>query len=301
MIAILIATAIAIAALAGSLLLSWLFARTWCRPGRTKSTHEPADYDLLGEDVAFPSHTAELKGWFVSAPRPRAGEPAVVLVHGWSQNAGTMLPVARQFHQAGVSALLFDARGHGESPDDGPITMLKFAQDIIAAVAYLRTRSDVDKDRIAVVGHSIGGSATLLAASMEPAIGAVATFAAFADPVTLTRRTLRHFHIPRWPFLGLASFFIERWLGRPMHSIAPLHRIAEIQVPLLLVHGEQDRFVTPGDLRKLYGAANKRSTRTLLVPGRRHMDVIEDLQYTANVPAFIRQALLAPPHSAAAS
>lgn len=50
--------------------------------------------------------------------------------------------------------------------------------DAAAGLAFLRSRSDVDARRIAVVGHSFGGSLTLLLAEDDPAVRAVVTFAA---------------------------------------------------------------------------------------------------------------------------
>jgi fermentation-respiration switch protein FrsA (DUF1100 family) len=122
-----------------------------------------------------------------------------------------------------------------------------------------------------------------------------ASSAAFADPVRLTKATMHYFHVPRWPFFQLVRFFIERWLGgRSMHSIAPVNRISRILMPLLLVHGEQDRLVAARNMEELYQAANKRITRALLIPGRRHMDVIRDRQYTEQITAFLRQVLFVP-------
>jgi dipeptidyl aminopeptidase/acylaminoacyl peptidase len=287
--------ALAVATASAVLLFSWSFARMWCRPKRQISTQHPADFHLPSEEVAFQSRSVRLKGWFIPSATQLSNRPVVVLAHGWSHNAGYMLPLARQIYTTGASILLYDARGHGESSGGGPITMLNIAQDIIAAVNYLKSRPDVDANRIAVAGHSMGGSSTLLAASMEPSIRAAASSSAFADPARLTEATLRYFHIPRWPVFPLVRFFIERWLGgRSMGSIAPVNRIGRIVVPLLLVHGEQDRMIAPWNMEKLYQEANKRITKTLLIPGRRHMDVIRDPQYTEQITAFFRQALSVP-------
>ena len=113
----------------------------------------------------------------------REGEgpgPVVVFVHGWLWNrAGNVagkvpledrdvdfLPAVKALHDAGISVLLFDIRWHGESEKGkGPLTYgPSEASDLVGAVNYLRTRPEVDGDRIGVIGTSMGGNISLYAA-----------------------------------------------------------------------------------------------------------------------------------------
>jgi len=104
--------------------------------------------------------------------------PTIVFVHGWMWNrlgnvAGKVpiddrdvdfLPVTRSLHDAGFHVLLFDLRGHGESGRSrhlltfGPIE----ARDFVGAVNYLRSRADVDGQRIGALGISMGGYGALM-------------------------------------------------------------------------------------------------------------------------------------------
>ncbi len=274
-----------------TVLFSWAFARLWCRPKRLKSPQTPMDVQLPYTEIEFKSHGAHLRGWFIPAYEEATPGPAVIVVHGWSHNAAKMLPVARLLHRAGIATLLFDARGHGFSQKDGPITLLKFSQDILSAVCFLKNHPAVDSDRIGIVGHSMGGSSTIVAAAMDPTIRVAVTSAAFADPFQLTRLTLRRLHIPLWPFFHLIRFFIEGWLGRSMRSIAPVNLIDRISIPLLLIHGDADRFVSSTNLDTLSAAANPKYARHLLVKERRHSDVTTELQYENRMVAFIRKIL----------
>ena len=136
----------------------------------------PAEVGLDYEDVAFKAGDGvDLKGWFI--PSGQSSGPAVVLVHGWMWNrvgnvAGKVpvddrdvdfLPVTKALHDAGFHVLLFDLRLHGESGKSrhlvtfGPIE----ARDFIGAVNYLRSRADVDGQRIGALGISMGGSIAL--------------------------------------------------------------------------------------------------------------------------------------------
>ena len=140
----------------------------------------PAEAGLDYEDVAFRAGDGiTIKGWFV----PSAGvapAPAIVFVHGWMWNrlgnvAGhaplddrdvDFLPAAKTLHDAGFHVLMYDVRRHGES-ESGP-GLVTFGplekRDFVGAVAFLRSRTDVDGQRIGALGVSMGGTIALYGA-----------------------------------------------------------------------------------------------------------------------------------------
>lgn len=272
--------------------LSWLLARLWCKPKRQPASKTPADYGLPFETIQFSSHAIPINGWFVPAAFNTSPQPVIVLAHGWCKNAAEMLPLARRLHEANFALLLYDARGHGASGEDGPITILKLAEDIVAGIEYLETRPDIDKRRLGALGRSIGGSAAILAASTEPRIRAVVSCSAFADPKALTRDFLAMMHVPAWLFAWPVFRFIERWLGTTLDSVAPQNRIGNIAAPLLLIHGEADRYIRPSNMETLYARAPRERTERLLVLKRGHSDVMRDPACSQEIVAFFSRNLL---------
>ena len=145
---------------------------------RQPITRTPAAAGLAYEDVTFTAPDGvELKGWFI--PAGTTPGPAVVWVHGWLWNrlgnvAGRVpftdrdvdfLPPTKALHDAGFHVLLFDLSNHGESGSRLPLTFGPWeARDFQGAVAYLRSRDDVDTDRIGAVGTSMGGNIVLIGA-----------------------------------------------------------------------------------------------------------------------------------------
>ncbi len=271
---------------------AWVLARIWCKPKRLPITKTPADFELPFEAVQFSSEGIPIKGWFIPTASNTAPQPVIVLAHGWCKNAAELLLLARLLHKANFAVLLYDARGHGASGADGPITILKMAEDIVASIQYLNMRTDVDKHRLGVLGRSIGGSAAIVAASMEPQIQAVVSCSAFADPKALTRDFLAMLHVPPALFARPVFYFIERWLGTTMDNVAPQNRVSQIAVPLLLIHGEEDRYIRPSNMEILYTRALREYTRRLLIPNRSHSDVIRDLKCSQEIVAFVCENLL---------
>ncbi len=270
---------------------SWEFARRWCRPDKRVSLITPADYDLFFEHVSFVSGGARLSGWFVPARTRDWKRPVVIVIHGWSSNASEMLPIATILHEEDFGVFLFDARGHGVSSSNGSVHLLTFSEDITAAVEYLHTRDDVDTDSLGVMGHSIGASAAIVAASEEPRIQAVVSISAFADPGVVAREYLAGLHIPSWPVGWLVRRFIESRLGTSIESIAPQNRVGQVTVPLMLIHGDSDRLIPRSDLDVLFSSARKPGTTRLVIRDRGHSDLICDPYCVRSAAEFFRTAL----------
>jgi pimeloyl-ACP methyl ester carboxylesterase len=89
--------------------------------------------------------------------------PAVLLLHGGGQTRHAWRRTAERLAQAGSTAYALDQRGHGDSDwvPDGAYTFTDFAADAAAVADALAARSG---ERPAVVGASLGGIASLLAA-----------------------------------------------------------------------------------------------------------------------------------------
>ncbi len=205
-----------------------------------------------------------LHGWFIPA-----GEhaPALVIMHGWGGNSATMLPLAAPLHRAGHTLLMVDARCHGDSDDDSFASLPRFSEDIEAALDWLARQPEVDAARLGIIGHSVGAGAALLAASRRPSLRAVVSLAAFAHPATMMRRWLAAKGIPYWPLGAYILAYVQRVIGHRFDAIAPVHTIARVASPVLLVHGLEDETVPLADAEALLAAGRAGQVRLLAVAG----------------------------------
>ena len=154
----------------------------------TRLTHvsHPGD-----ETVRIPSSGFNLAATLttpVDHPAPPDGRwPAVVLVAGSGpvdrDETVAGIPIfgqlANALADAGYLVLRYDKRGIGQSggrPESADLE--DYAEDLRDVVRYLDDRDDVDRDRIALVGHSEGGWVGLLTARRERKVGALALIAA---------------------------------------------------------------------------------------------------------------------------
>src|SRR5436190_9168819 len=183
------------------------------------------------ELVKLPGHGVTLGGYFF---KPQAGKPpypAVILLHGFAGHAYQLVALARLTAANGYVVLALSLRGwlgsEGEN-DQG----LRQPLDVLAAIDWLAHRPLVDRERIGLVGASMGGQVALLAAAHRPPIRAVASYFAPADLAAWRdgNRCVRDYpdDVCRPEGLALRS---------------PIFRVAQIDVPVLLIHGDKDENV----------------------------------------------------------
>lgn len=137
---------------------------TWKREDAGERTARRVQIEKR-EDVRFSSGSAQLAGTLTS---PATGEkhPAIILVHGsGAENREYMLPWARFLIRHGMAMLGYDKRGVGESTGDwNTASFDDLAGDVVAAFEYLKTRNDIDRTQIGLLGISQAGWIMPLAA-----------------------------------------------------------------------------------------------------------------------------------------
>jgi dienelactone hydrolase len=119
--------------------------------------------------------------------------PAVVLVHGSGDDAGTEWLYNSDFFVAnGFAALTYDKRGSGRSNGTFTFDFEQLADDAIAAVSYLKSIPEIDRQRIGLVGYSQGGWVAPLAASKDAAIAfVVVNYGMIESPAEEARLEMR--------------------------------------------------------------------------------------------------------------
>ncbi len=250
----------------------------------------PATFGIAFEGIRFPTAgNRTLHGWWIPLEQASEGSaPTLVLVHGWSRNVERMLPFIRVLHAAGYQLLAFDARGHGSSDADSSPNMLKFSQDIRAALDEAERRG-ADAGRLGVLGLSVGGAATIHAAAQDRRIRAMVTVGAFANPADLMRRELRAKGSPGL-VIPVVLRYAEHTIGARLDVIAPEHQIPRISVPVLLVHGLDDVIIPAENGRRL-AAAGGDNVKLLELAGRGHSDCNRDPRFWPEVTRHLEAAL----------
>jgi uncharacterized protein len=127
-------------------------------------------------DVSFPSGGQRCGGWLYLPMGVTGRVPCVVMAHG---TTGTMnfglARYAQRFAAAGFAVVLFDYRHFGAS-GGRPRQLIRVGRQVAdwrAAVRFARTLPQVDPDRVALWGTSLGGGHVVTVAADDPSIAAV--------------------------------------------------------------------------------------------------------------------------------
>ena len=238
-----------------------------------KST--PRDFNLVYEEVLIPVLTWEKKlerlhGWWIPAVSPKAD--VLLYLHGNGGNISANLGHARRFHQLGFSVLLIDYRGFGRSYGKFP-TEAEVYRDAQAAWDYLVGERNINSRDIFIYGHALGGAIAIdLAVRRPQAAGLIVenTFTSMGEQIA---------------HQGIFKVFPTRLLVTQRFD--SLSKLKLLQVPLLLIHGKDDRTV-PAKMSQILFEAAQVSKQLLLISyaGHNNVAAVSEAQYIHAVSEF---------------
>jgi uncharacterized protein len=206
---------------------------------------------------------------FTPKDEPRGG---VVIVHGANSCKESHFDFARACRAAGLAAIAFDQRGHGDSA--GALDARALA-DVETMVGVLP-----DGAPLAVRGSSMGGYLAILAAHQLDAAAVVAICPAAADQ--LARGLREECFVFRADVPALDAFLAEH----PLDAVVP-----DLRAELLLLHAEGDERVPIAQSHALAAAADPERCRFLAVPGGHHRSIQHDPELQALALRFVSRVL----------
>ncbi len=165
----------------------------------------PAEAPYLAEEVTVKTPAGHSLAGTLTLPKeanPKQPVGAIVTITGsgpQDRDEDIGLPGFRPFRQIadslgrhGIAVLRMDDRGTGASGGTFKgSTSADFAEDVRAGLAYLRTRSEIQADRLGVLGHSEGAVIAPMVAEKEPTLRAIILLAGVAEPA----RSALHFQM----------------------------------------------------------------------------------------------------------
>jgi uncharacterized protein len=270
----------------------------------------PAGAPYTAEEVRVRTPAGHELAGTLTLPRGASRPvPAVVTITGSGQQdrdeALPSVPGFRLFRQVAdtlsrrdIAVLRLDDRGVGGSGGDVNGTSADFADDIRAAVTYLRTRSDIDPARIALVGHSEGGMIAPMLAADDPQLAAIVLMAGPA----IRGRDVINFQIrsavesdtsiaiaardsaTREFLAGFDSTTAKQpWMAYFL-AYDPLPTVRRVRQPVLILQGATDLQVTADQapmLERALREAGNRNVTTHVFTDRNHLFLRDAKGYPA--------------------
>lgn len=257
---------IAVVILVLSLVVSFLIVHSFKNPPQ-KHCKTPQEEGIKFEEVSIPTkNNKNLYGWWIKVDKEA---PTIILMHGWGRNVGKLMPYIKNLHGKGFNLLAFDSRNHGSSDTDDFSSMVKFAEDISASIDFIENKPTAQKESAFIIGLSIGGAASIYAASSDTRIKKIITIGAPSNPADVMALHMRKKHIPQ-PIIWLAFEFLQYKIGKRFTEISAAKNISETTAKVLLIHGNIDKVVPFSQGELLLNAANPEQAELWEIKGKGH-------------------------------
>ena len=230
----------------------------------------PADIGLDFEPLTLVTRDdEELDAWFIPADHARG---VLLFCHGNAGNISHRLESIRVFHELGLSVLIFDYRGYGQS--SGKPTEKGSYRDADAAWRYLVTQRGIPAEHIILFGRSLGASVAADLATRQSAAGVILE-SAFTSVPDLAAKF--------YPWLPV------RWLSRYQYDTRK--KLADIHSPVLIVHSRDDEIISYSNGEQLFEAAREPKQFLPLRGGHNDGFLLSGKDYIRGLDGFLGNVL----------
>lgn len=281
-------TAYLLIALIGSAIVVWAIVKPHRKTYAYVIAHdlpaEPSDIGQTGEEVIFNlpgRHTTP--GWVITGNNP-AG-PTVLVLHGhrdFTHGAMRFVPMLAPFAS---SIVLFDWPGHGGCTAPWMTCGKREPSDVLAVLQNLP--DTIRNKPIVLFGYSLGAQIAIKTAGLHDGrFAGVMVDGPYRLWDTPVRLKLKHLHVPSFPFVQLAGLCF--WMAGLLRDFDRVRYAKNIQCPLLVLHGSEDRICPIHEGQAIADAAP--NSTFVAVEGGRHNRLHEQApeQYAKALQAFFQ-------------
>jgi len=203
---------------------------------------------MSSRQVHFENHAGERLAGILDLPDGREPHATALFAHCFTcnKNLKSVTRISRMLNQAGIAVLRFDFTGLGDSEGDFSTTNFSTSiDDICDAARYL---TDAGRPPTIAIGHSLGGTAILMAAPRIASLEAVVTVGApgTADHVVrLFGDQTRELEARGEALVDIGGrpFRIRQQLVDDLTAQSGPERAAKLRLPLLILHSPVDEVV----------------------------------------------------------
>jgi alpha-beta hydrolase superfamily lysophospholipase len=217
----------------------------------------PKTVGLKYERIRVPSGPRQLDGYLVRAQSSAKKPMAILIFHGVKETISDWVNAQRFLHDNGVSSMVFDYSGHGNSSKPG--TFQNLNEDAVAAYSFFVSRFPPGT-RLCILGHSMGNG---------PMLAAIAQYNPAPARVVVAN-----------PFTSLRDEGAQRGTWRIVLWLIPdvwnnVKNVAHVRSPIAVVHSDTDT-VIPIAMGKRVFAAAPESKKMITLHGFQHNALLKE-------------------------
>jgi pimeloyl-ACP methyl ester carboxylesterase len=249
--------------------------RLFCRPPPRAMRDAEAAFLATGRRADIRTGTETLAAWSWGTAGPLA-----ILLHGWGSRAARWHPLVPALVEDGFQVLAYDQPAHGES--SGQLASLpQFVRALESVVSRLGQRPAL------MVGHSLGGSAAVIAMHRGVGTGRVVLLSAPSEQREYAERFARTVGLPDVA-RDVMTDNLSRRLGFTWSDLDLPALVSSSTVPALVIHDRQDADVGFGHAERIVSAWP--GAELLATSGLGHSGALEDGNVLERIRTFAAAA-----------
>lgn len=223
----------------------------------------------------------------------RDGAPLDICIHGYRSTAiRDMCGIIRLLDDLKHNVLLVDQRAHSNSQGHAISFGIRERWDCLSWVNYARERFGEDV-RILLCGVSMGAATVLMASDLDfgGCVRGILADSPYSSPEKIIRKVCRDMHLPDRPLWPLIALSARLWGGFKLTELTAAEAAGRSDLPILIMHGEDDRFV-PQEMSAEIAQARPDIQRHTF-PGAAHAfsNIVDTPRYERIAKDFIAQCL----------
>lgn len=219
-------------------------AMAWQSEHYDTSYYEPLEkeeYTVKGND-GYILHVELLKN-------PELSDKYVIISHGYTDTRYGALKYAEMYLDFGYNCIIYDLRGHGDNASTFTTYGILESKDLMKLIEDTRNRYEVRV--LGLHGESLGAASTITALQYHPNVDFVVADCGFSDIESVLRLGYKNAGVPEF-LVDLADIGSRLRYHYALKDMRPIDAIEDNTIPILFIHGEDDRFILPENSYRMY-------------------------------------------------
>ena len=200
-------------------------------------------------------------------------DKCAIISHGFTSKAMDGAVHAQFFHDEGYAVLMPDLRAHGQSEGKYVGFGILDRFDTELWVKWVKENLG-DKEKIVLHGVSMGATTSLMALGVpyvQKNVSAVIADCAFTSPEEIFSHVMKKdYHLPAFPFMNIGAVYSKQLAGYKFNDYSTREALKDNKVPVLFIHGAEDKFVPTRMSQENYEAAGDCKKDILIVENAGH-------------------------------
>ena len=278
--------------------VSYYMAKTIVRPTGLTLKEERTwinEHHLAGDFDSYAKQDFKVKGYqgytlhgqLIKAADSNS-KKYVIITHGFRSNRNGSIKYVTTYHKLGYNVIIYDARGHGLN-QKATVSLGNYeAKDLAALIkaTYQRYGQDI---YLGLHGESMGSATSLSVLAYKPKVKFVVADCGFTHLYDLIHAGYKENHLG-FMIHGIA-LMTKLFYGVDMKKTSPIAALKGNQVPILFIHGQDDRFIKPSNSQKM-AQVNPAYDEVHLVKGAAHAqsrEILGEKAYRHLIQAFLEK------------